>query len=145
MVTYPNFNGYRYICVSQSIQTNGSWGGWTYPVIYSLKPDPGDPEPAIVYRGLFASTVYYNKAEQKQMKKLREDYLPRLEKYEEQLEKLGDRNSYSKTDEDATFMRMKEEHMKKRSIKTRLQRTDSHRRTVHNQCRYTNTNTFPDG
>jgi hypothetical protein len=52
-----------------------------------------------------------NKAEQKQMKKLREDYLPRLEKYEEQLEKLGDRNSYSKTDEDATFMCMKEDHM----------------------------------
>jgi hypothetical protein len=58
--TYPNFNGYRYIYVSQSIRTNGVWGGWTAPVIYSLKPDPGDPGPAIVYRGLFASAVYYN-------------------------------------------------------------------------------------
>jgi hypothetical protein len=58
-----------------------------------------------------------NKAEQKQMKKLQEDYLPRLEKYEEQLEKLGDRNSYSKTDEDATFMRMKEDHMKNGQLK----------------------------
>ena len=32
-------------------------------------------------------------------------------KYEEQEKKLGNRNSYSKTDEDATFMRMKEDHM----------------------------------
>jgi len=34
-----------------------------------------------------------------------------LKKYEEQEKKLGDRNSYSKTDEEATFMRMKEDHM----------------------------------
>lgn len=53
----------------------------------------------------------------KQVKQLQEDYLPRLEKYEEQLEKLGERNSYSKTDEDATFMRMKEDHMKNGQLK----------------------------
>ena len=58
-----------------------------------------------------------NKAEEKQLQKLQEDYLPRLEKYESQLEKLGDRNSYSKTDEDATFMRMKEDHMKNGQLK----------------------------
>jgi len=34
-----------------------------------------------------------------------------LEKYEKQQEILNGRNSYSKTDEDATFMRMKEDHM----------------------------------
>lgn len=58
-----------------------------------------------------------NKAEQKQVQQLQEDYLPRLEKYELQLEKLGDRNSYSKTDESATFMRMKEDHMKNGQLK----------------------------
>ena len=58
-----------------------------------------------------------NKAERKQVKQLQEDYLPRLEKYESQLEKLGDRNSYSKTDEDATFMRMKEDHMRNGQLK----------------------------
>lgn len=58
-----------------------------------------------------------NKAEQKQIKKLQEEYLPRLAKYESQLEKLGDRNSFSKTDEDATFMRMKEDHMKNGQLK----------------------------
>jgi len=34
-----------------------------------------------------------------------------LKKYEEQEKILGERNSYSKTDHDATFMRMKEDHM----------------------------------
>jgi len=45
----------------------------------------------------------------KAVKKLENDYLPRQKKYEEQEKKLGDRNSYSRTDEDATFMRMKGE------------------------------------
>jgi hypothetical protein len=34
-----------------------------------------------------------------------------LERYEEQEKQLGNRNSFSKTDPDATFMRMKEDHM----------------------------------
>ena len=34
-----------------------------------------------------------------------------LKKYEQQEKTLGKRNSYSKTDPDATFMRMKEDHM----------------------------------
>ena len=50
-------------------------------------------------------------------KKIKEDYLPRLRKYEDQLEILKDRNSYSKTDKDATFMRMKEDHMKNGQLK----------------------------
>lgn len=54
---------------------------------------------------------------QKQLKKLEEDYLPRLEKYEQQLDILGDRNSYSKTDPDAVFMRMKDDHMKNGQLK----------------------------
>lgn len=58
-----------------------------------------------------------DKIERKQVKELQEDYLPRLEKYESQLEKLATRNSYSKTDEDATFMRMKEDHMKNGQLK----------------------------
>jgi transposase len=45
----------------------------------------------------------------KSVRKMEKDYLPRQKKYEEQEKKLGDRNSYSRTDEDATFMRMKGE------------------------------------
>jgi transposase len=45
----------------------------------------------------------------KAVKKLEKNYLPRQEKYEQQERLLGERNSYSKTDPDATFMRMKED------------------------------------
>ncbi len=48
---------------------------------------------------------------QKAKKKLESDYLPRQQKYEKHEDILKERNSYSKTDEDATFMRMKEDHM----------------------------------
>lgn len=58
-----------------------------------------------------------SKSTRKQLKKLEEDYLPRLQKYEQQLEILGERNSYSKTDKDAVFMRMKEDHMKNGQLK----------------------------
>jgi transposase len=57
------------------------------------------------------------KSTQKQIQKLQEEHLPRLEKYEQQLKTLGNRNSFSKTDEDATFMRMKEDHMKNGQLK----------------------------
>ncbi len=41
----------------------------------------------------------------------------KLEEYAQKEEVLGDRNSYSKTDPDATFMRMKEDHMKNGQLK----------------------------
>jgi transposase len=53
----------------------------------------------------------------KAVKKMRGDYLPRQKKYEEQESKFQGRNSYSKTDEGATFMRMKEDHMKNGQLK----------------------------
>ena len=41
----------------------------------------------------------------------RKTWPEKLDKYDEQEKQLGDRNSLSKTDPDATFMRMKEDHM----------------------------------
>ena len=41
----------------------------------------------------------------------------KLRQYEQQEDILKDRNSYSKTDHDATFMRMKEDHMKNGQLK----------------------------
>jgi hypothetical protein len=58
-----------------------------------------------------------DKPTRKNIKKLEEDYLVRLEKYENQLEILGERNSYSKTDEDAVFMRLKDDHMQNGQLK----------------------------
>ncbi|OLN22342.1 transposase, partial [Domibacillus antri] len=45
------------------------------------------------------------------------DYLPRQARYEAYRETFGERNSFSKTDHDATFMRMKEDHMKNGQLK----------------------------
>lgn len=53
----------------------------------------------------------------KARKTLSKDYLPRMQKYEHQQEILEERNSYSKMDHDATFMRMKEDHMKNGQLK----------------------------
>ncbi len=53
----------------------------------------------------------------KELQKLQEEHLPRLERYEKELEVLGSRNSYSKTDDDATFMRMKDDHMQNGQLK----------------------------
>ncbi|QWU16937.1 Transposase [Paenibacillus sophorae] len=53
----------------------------------------------------------------KAVRKLRKDLLPRLLKYERYQTLLGDRNSFSKTDPDATFMRMKEDHMRNGQLK----------------------------
>ena len=58
-----------------------------------------------------------NKELKKAKKAIESDYLPRMEKYEGQLEILDERKSYSKTDHDATFMRMKEDHMKNGQLK----------------------------
>ena len=54
---------------------------------------------------------------EKELQKLQNEHLPKLEKYEKDLEILGGRNSYSKTDPDATFMRMKEDHMMNGQLK----------------------------
>lgn len=51
-----------------------------------------------------------NKAEFKALKEL-EKHQVKLQEYEQKLDILGNRNSYSKTDTDATFMRMKEDAM----------------------------------
>ena len=57
------------------------------------------------------------KQQKKDLNKLQVEHVVRLERYEKQLEVLGDRNSYSKTDLDATFMRMKDDHMKNGQLK----------------------------
>lgn len=53
----------------------------------------------------------------KQSRKTLKDNIARKQKYDKQLDIMGDRNSYSKTDPDATFMRMKEDYMKNGQLK----------------------------
>jgi transposase len=47
----------------------------------------------------------------RELKTVEKDWLPRKRKYEKAKRICGKRNSYSKTDKDATFMRMKEDRM----------------------------------
>ncbi len=49
--------------------------------------------------------------------KLQKDLIPRAKKYEEAEKIFDGRNSYSKTDHEATFMHMKEDHMRNGQLK----------------------------
>lgn len=51
------------------------------------------------------------------IKYAKKNWPDKLEEYKKKEEQLGDRNSYSKTDTDATFMRMKEDHMRNGQLK----------------------------
>lgn len=57
------------------------------------------------------------KKQLKELQKLQDEHLPKLSKYEKDLRILGKRNSYSKTDKDATFMRLKDDHMQNGQLK----------------------------
>ena len=48
----------------------------------------------------------------KAVREVREEHVQKMKEYEDKLNTLGDRNSYSKTDHDASFMRMKEDAMR---------------------------------
>ncbi len=52
----------------------------------------------------------------KAVKKLEQEDLPRLQKYEEQERRLNGRNSYSKTDSDASSLRMKEDRAARKPL-----------------------------
>jgi transposase len=58
-----------------------------------------------------------NKTLKKAKRSLEKDFIPRQEKYEQQEKTFKGRNSFSKTDPDATFMRMKEDHMHNGQLK----------------------------
>lgn len=51
------------------------------------------------------------------LKYITEKYPAKIQEYEEKEQILAERNSYSKTDQDATFMRMKEDHMQNGMLK----------------------------
>lgn len=93
--------------------------------IKTEQTEPNHPSPRLIdsfelkerLAALNSKLKESSKSAQKQLSKLQEEHLPRLEKYEEQLQTLGDRNSYSKTDPDASFMRLKDDHMQNGQLK----------------------------
>src|SRR5699024_1595776 len=55
--------------------------------------------------------------EPKQYRKRFEDFMARKQKYQQNMKIFGERNSYSKTDHDAKFMRLKDDHMRNGQLK----------------------------
>lgn len=88
----------------------------------SEEPDFTNPDPEKVTRtvekinqALEGKTV--DKKVKQKLSYAKKNWPAKLEEYTQKEEILGDRNSYSRTDSDATFMRMKEDHMKNGQLK----------------------------
>ena len=103
---------------------------WNYAQSISNDDDPDTEPPQFkeISQEVIQKTVKQidtklsgnEKASKKSKAKLRyikQNFEKNLRKYEEQEAILGGRNSYSKTDPDATFMRMKEDHMQNGQLK----------------------------
>ena len=103
---------------------------WNYAQSISNDDDPDTEPPQFkeISQEVIQKTVEQidtklsgnEKASKKSKAKLRyikQNFEKNLHKYEEQEAILGGRNSYSKTDPDATFMRMKEDHMQNGQLK----------------------------
>lgn len=103
---------------------------WNYTQSISNDDDPDTEPPQFkeISQEVIQKTVKQidtklsgnEKASKKSKAKLRyikQNFEKNLRKYEEQEAILGERNSYSKTDPDATFMRMKEDHMQNGQLK----------------------------
>lgn len=116
----------------------GSIEKWQEKLIEKIKEELGLSKSLIPDQVLQAVTTIFKqlrkKCKQKKIKfvygkgkrktreqrdyELLKDWKEKLESYKKHLEIMGDyRNSYSKTDHDATFMRMKEDHMKNGQLK----------------------------
>ena len=116
----------------------GSIEKWQEKLIEKIKEELGLSKSLIPDQVLQAVTTIFKqlrkKCKQKKIKfvygkgkrktreqrdyELLKDWKEKLESYKKHLEIMGDyRNSYSRTDHDATFMRMKEDHMKNGQLK----------------------------
>jgi transposase len=90
-------------------------------IAYDNMPDDEPPTPidSDILRNRIAqiNRENKNKRQQKQIKDIENKLLPKLEEYEQKLTTCGNRNSYSKTDHDATFMKLKEDAMNNKETK----------------------------
>jgi transposase len=88
----------------------------------SEEPDFTNPDPEKVTQTVekINQALEGKKVDKKVKQKLgyaKNNWPAKLTEYAQKEEILGERNSYSKTDQDATFMRMKEDHMKNGQLK----------------------------
>ena len=101
---------------------------WEYASLVALEELGGEqadfvnPSPEKVAQTVEKiNRVLEDKAVDKKVKQklnyAKKNWPAKLEEYSQKEQLLGGRNSYSKTDPDATFMRMKEDHMKNGQLK----------------------------
>jgi transposase len=90
-------------------------------IAYDNMPDDEPPTPIdserLRHRIAQINRENKNKKQQKQIKDIENKYIPKLEEYEQKLTTCGKRNSYSKTDPDATFLNLKEDALNNRETK----------------------------
>lgn len=67
--------------------------------------------------GVLGSTKKVDKKQRAKLLYIKKNFVNNLDKYTQQEDILGERNSYSKTDPDATFMRMKDDYMQNGQLK----------------------------
>jgi hypothetical protein len=79
-------------------------------------PTPIDSE-ALRHRISQINRENKSKQQQKQINHIEHQLIPKLEEYEQKLATCGSRNSYSKTDPDATFMKLKEDSLHNKETK----------------------------
>ena len=100
------------------IQFGFVWGSVTKQELRDSAPvtyqdiTPKKVEKALVQIDDTLNGVDADKKMKAKVRRVRKSWPEQLKKYESQGKILDGRNSYSKTDNDATFMRMKEEHMR---------------------------------
>ncbi len=63
------------------------------------------------------STKEKRRTYKKYLRQVQTDYLPRKQKYERYAQLFQERNSFSKTDTNATFMQMKDDYMRNGQLK----------------------------
>ena len=103
------------------------------PDFGSLSPEELEAAITRISKSLKAAEVDDQELKKKRLQKLnyaKRHWPGKVNEYEEQERQLGERNSFSKTDPDATFMRMKEDHMKNGQLKAGYNLQFS----THNQC-----------
>lgn len=87
------------------------------------------------------------KEQSQDLEKVQNKYLPKLEKYERDLDLMGERNSYSKTDLSNTFMRLKDDHVQNSKLKPayNVQISTQNQFITHSSIHQTSTDTTLDG
>ncbi|MFC3633262.1 IS1182 family transposase [Enterococcus rivorum] len=107
-------------CLKEEGQSDGLTSGQLDGIACQLEADIYETEEQLAGEKEKEKQRYLKKKRRiykKYLRKVQKDFLPRKRKYDQYNQIFGERNSFSKTDTDATFMRMKDDYMKNGQLK----------------------------